>query len=61
MALDLRFILEAMERANALILDYRNNPEKIYNNARQVDPVSRGLRVAIAQIEEELNGPNNPV
>ena len=49
-------ILEVMRKANDLIHDFRNNPESITNNARQVEPVISALRVAIYELEEKLKG-----
>jgi hypothetical protein len=47
---------DAMYKANDLLHLYRNAPASVTNNARQVDPVIRDLRVALAQVEDKISG-----
>ena len=48
-------LIQAMRDAWKLIETFRNTPESIYNNAKQVDPIIRALRVELAELEREQN------
>lgn len=48
--------LKVMKDAYVLLHLYRNNPEQVMNNARQVDPVIHDLRVSMSEIEAKQKG-----
>ena len=49
---NLSALIKTLQDALDLLHLYRNSPEKVVNNARQVDPIIRALRVRLGELQE---------